>query len=59
MLAVFVWCLVVSLVTRALCLMFDCYVSVRILFDNYVRDGRSLCLVFDCYVGDARSLFSV
>ena len=57
MLAVFVWCLVVSLVTRALCLTVT--LVMRILFDNYVRDGRSLCLVFDSYVGDARSLFSV
>ena len=60
MLAVFVWCLVVSLVTRALCLMFDCYVSDAhsILTITFVMVALFVwCLIVTS--GDVRSLFSV
>ena len=60
MLALFVWCLIVTSVTRALCLVFDCYVSdthsLCYVSDCFVSDALPLCLVFDSYVIDAGSL---
>ena len=60
MVALFVWCLIVTLVTRALCLVFDCYVSdthsLCYVSDCFVSDALPLCLVFYSYVIDAGSL---
>ena len=61
MVALFVWCLIVTSVTRALCLVFDCYSlsdthSLCYMSDCFVSDALPLCLVFDSYVIDAGSL---